>query len=106
MTDQDPNAPWVPENARPFLVGDRVRVRLSGECRHPKWKENGKVKRGHVAEEDGRVGRIEFFFQGVPSDGGHLMFVLYDEAIRWHEYSVVGTGYAAIELEHLDELPS
>lgn len=91
---RDLDAPYDPD---PLRAGDRIRVRLSGECR-------GEIIAGqrfpHFASEDGRTGEIRGCTPAT--EGGHDYDVYLDEipggtghlAYRW-------MGYARTELERL-----
>ncbi len=105
MIDQDNDLrPWVPEGAREFREGDRVRVRLSGECRARFTGIRGDTW-GHSAIEDGAVGivGIDPFFRN-PTTPSHAIKVLFDPPlIDWPNWvRLHGMGYAPSELELLE----
>lgn len=88
-----------------FRVGDRVRVRLNGECQAP-WTS---TVPGHDDAEDGMVGRVvhmpshlrtnpdvESHSVGVAFDGPGIVI---DGAWWW------GSAYAPEELELLPQAP-
>lgn len=104
---------WTPK------VGDRVRVRLSGECRQVFSSaldyNDGPVvgllpttPTRHVDEEHGLTGIVDVvlvantLFRGkpIPSDITHCFCVVFDEPLdgRWKMW---GGTYAACELELL-----
>lgn len=104
----DLNAPWVPASARPFRVGDRVRIRLSGECRRHPLPESlyGRLDIvGHHPNEDGLTGTVAMFLE--PIADGHMVYVGTDDTFD------IGSGketrrwisYAASELELLTPAP-
>ena len=84
--------PWTPK------IGQRVRVRLSGECQF--WGHR------HVFREDGAIATVERI---VPLDRnhGHGYEVLFDKP--WpcdpndSDTQLIGSPYAAIELEPVDD---
>jgi hypothetical protein len=83
--------PWQPR------LGDRVRVRLSAECRAP-WADEG-----HDPRYDGLSGTVAHF--PWSSDWpGHPYTVRFDVTLPTENpYEVLVGGYfAAIELEPLD----
>ena len=86
MPDTDFWQPWTPQ------PGQRVRVRLSGECR----LHDGPL--AWVRSADGMVGTVIERREGGPfckQFPGHVWAVLYDRAIDW----CTGATYAAAELE-------
>lgn len=113
LTDRDLDRPWVPENARPFVVGDRVRVRLSAECRKRVLVRSvitGKVVNGrgvgHRVESDGQIGTVIDWLPlfGPPKKRTHNILVRYDHPIPLggSQFSENGGGFAAIELELIE----
>lgn len=102
--------PWRP---RP---GDRVRIRLNGECEH-RYKFAG-IAGGppvyatgvpHRLElENGRLGRVIESQQWATDEDvhAHVYMVLYDDPIPtpWLSYGqdIAGQAYAAIELEQVE----
>ena len=106
--------PWHPE------VGQRVRVRLSGECRRPLHPEaparaEGGVEYGHPEEFDGAIGRVSDALKvyGLIAGFDYIQEVLDWNAKYGHYYNVEmempwpggwSDGcFAAIELEPIDE---
>lgn len=98
--------PWTPQ------LGQRVRVRLSGECREhfTAYQDDTPYFRPvpHYAEEDGRVGAVTEVRQ---DEQGHRFYVDFEEPFRlrrryelfrgWVSPRLMGACYAAIELEPL-----
>lgn len=96
--------PWLPQ------VGDRVRVRLSGECR---IEHDG--EKGHPAVIDGATGVVTTLHAPLClivgtclyADQGHGYFVDLDVPVSdlpdEPTNLLVGTHLAAIELEPLDD---
>jgi hypothetical protein len=94
---------WLPR----FQVGDRVRVRLSAECRQ-NWPTDNGHGDGHQGEEDGRPGVIDRLWPVTdhPDWGcqSHPYSVRYDQSFpsglrQSHYWS--GGWYAITELEPL-----
>lgn len=109
MIEQDLDRPWVPAGTRPFQIGDRVQIHLSGECRKD-WPNHryatqifdGQINHGHLAAEDGRRGQI------IPRDippthADHPYLVLLDEPIVYAGKSYVACSYAASELKLIQD---
>ena len=92
--------PWRP------AVGDRVRVRLSGEC---PWHElpDDLVPEATGTATSGYEGVVVPFPSDAPRDlpivaeGGHRIFVEFDTPRDMGDWTLVGAFYAAIELEPL-----
>jgi hypothetical protein len=106
FADVDPNAPWIPENARPFLVGDRVRVRLSPECRGMTVVEtrSSRAFSGvycHAQDTDGKVGIVNRI---LPERSPHEHEVVIDGGFHYLDLHFQADDFAASELEHLDEV--
>lgn len=104
LMDMEPEAvwePWQPE------VGQRVRIRLSGECpieyRHAEagYDRIRKVIEpvGHNPDESGRVGTVSAVQR--EERGGHYYMVDYDRLLWQDDMWWAGAVYAAIELEPL-----
>jgi hypothetical protein len=106
--DREPDTiwePWRPE------VGQRVQIRLSGECQHEATSvhlvtgvEMGRAY-GHPADLDGRTGQVGV--APTPSDlswsDGHVYAVYLDEPLLVADgVRVVGLALAACELIPLD----
>lgn len=104
-TDDDRPYEW-----RTFRVGDRVRVRLSGECpvvfKHS-VDGNGRVltlNTPHYPNEDGITGYIATVpFNRIIQGGSHPYYVEFDKPIRADGYWLAGGTFAATELEPLDD---
>ena len=99
---------WEPVT---FKVGNRVRVRLSGECQLEHQQDGpahrrGHIDRGHAPEEDGAIGTVLAYRDSPSTDWvaaqGHCIRVEFDDlvVIKGHPYS--GSYYAAAELELLE----
>lgn len=98
--------PWHPE------VGQRVRIRLNGECDIPTWWVKGEkvvdFGNGHLDIENNCVGTIiECPF--TERDGycrhvevGHPYAVVIDGGISQSGVRIRGAHYAALELEPVD----
>lgn len=71
--------------------GQRVRVRLSGECTH---------RYPHVADEDGHVGTV-MWVNEYAGDQGHTHMVWFDDPVRPFLLRLTGRVYAPSELEVL-----
>ena len=94
--------PWLPK------VGDRVQVRLRGECPHTldlKWGHTG----CHMPCANGATGVVGGIGQRSDATRGHRYTVYFNEPVRCHNdhpdlrhncYAMEG-HYAAIELEPL-----
>ena len=112
---------------RRFRMGERVRVRLSGECRTEVVYvcmrceddcDHDTERRGHDPAEDGAVGRIDSVPNDQPFDPESILgrAILRDPGFWAHEYAVefdapvhpagadpqMCIHYAANELEPLD----
>lgn len=101
--EPDLDQPWEPWQPK---VGDRVRVRLNGEC-HRRYHvmsllgTHSDVRYGHVPEEDGRIGTVAIG-PGRPSEPSHRFAVVYDVPMFSDGLPIVGGAYAAIELELIE----
>ena len=62
---------WEP--GRPFQVGDRVRIRLSGECTAPIFCRLCNTEAGHLAGIDNALARIDQYDHDA--DYGHHYIV-------------------------------
>lgn len=91
-------------------IGDRVQVRLSPECRHPRREvTTGKIERyGHYPEEHGAVGQVIPFPARAKPANQHDIAVWFDQAIaiqtepqQWEIMS--GGAYFIGELEPIDQ---
>lgn len=107
--------PWTPR------VGQRVRVRLSGECAARQHHHDTDARRvtlgpgGHYATEEGREGVIVACTRQLCAEWrrdhwGHGVHVIYDEPFEIEladgsAAKAIGQAYAAIELEPLEEVP-
>ncbi len=96
---------WTPK------VGDRVRVRLSPECqfRYLRAARDNKpisVNVGHAPEEDGATGTvIDLASHGLGwarPKASHPFTVDFDTRITLSDCYLIGSSYAASELEPLD----
>jgi len=92
---------WEP---RRFEVGQRVRVRLSPECRHQRiWLPSGLRLPGHAPEEDGQTGTVLMAIGFDPQSDSHTIPVGFDTWFAVAPGLVVRDAYfAAAELEPLD----
>lgn len=100
-----PIEPWQPQ------IGDRVRVRLNGECQAAFVSRFGTGQAfgtsSHIAESDGEIGTVSVFGELLISNPDHPFTVEFDKLI-WSASEAsffFGAAYAACELEPL-ELPS
>lgn len=91
---------WIP------ATGDRVKIRLSHECKHGRYaEETGKLEAvGHFAEEDGKIGTVFDYPSGYPVRNGHDVAVALDHYIEVKTISkrpalFVAGAYFAGELE-------
>lgn len=94
---------WMPPGLR-FEVGDRVRIRLSGECKKqwpPGWRHA--TVTGHVPEFDGVRGWIDRVRQG----DDHPIGVMFDRDVACSlcPSPAIGGWFAAAELIPLIEAP-
>lgn len=102
----DDTAAWEPEHLR-LRVGDRVRVRLSGECRlPPRYGDGGLLFDGqlHDQAEDGRVARIESIDEPGTAMDVHCYWVTFE--VPWvadDNVTVRHMAYARSELERLPD---
>lgn len=99
----DLDAPWLPEGARVPQPGDRVRVRLSGECRVRFALRDGAgepqgSQAGHFAVEDGKTGVVMRMID-YPH---HQYVVALDVPTVCAGMMIESIGYCAHELELLD----
>lgn len=108
QTEHNPHAPWRPEGMRDFVAGDRVRVRLSGECRAT-WMSYSLITnlptgpKAHHPLEEGRTGKVLRRPFGHPAQReDHPHFVWYDDPMSTGEGLMVGGSYAPNELELLE----
>jgi hypothetical protein len=96
---QDYYEPWVP------AVGQRVRVRLSGECRTPPHPESAAARVGNVGHApwtDGITGVV--MSDDNPYMGeGHRFLVAWDESYWYAQQWCTSAAYAAVELVPLDD---
>ncbi len=109
LTPEQLNQPVEPWHPKP---GDRVRVRVNGECTHSGPVEamltGDFLAEGgpHEEIEDGRPGVVVILPSTDASDVTHPYAVTYDEPF-WSERDqllIRGAHYAAAELEPLEEL--
>jgi hypothetical protein len=97
--------PWVPPGAREFQVGDRVKVRLSGECRltfRRQRMQSGQIFASgvtHEREADQQTGIIK---ECETFDDGHSLHVRFDEEIETPDGYLVLAWYAPSELDLLE----
>lgn len=99
-----PIEPWDPK------IGDRVRVRLNGECQVPLWRWSPlgvqSMNETHDHREHGQIGTVnqhpDWARQAVLL--GHPYAVWFDQPIRINTGLLVGACYAACELEPLDKV--
>jgi hypothetical protein len=101
-----PIEPWRPK------VGDRVRVRLNGECRvtFTAYGANDLIPRysrhdGHHIAEDGQHGTVQLWPSPIASCASHPYFVRFDSPIPMDDSDgrLHGSIYAACELEALTD---
>lgn len=102
--DRGPDTIWEPVR---FEVGDRVRVRLSGECKIAGEPGGPMATYGVVGcplEFDGLSGVVADVtgWRGREPIQGHHIHVLFDEAVLWQGHRVKGDIFAACELIPLD----
>jgi hypothetical protein len=101
---------WTPATLPRFKVGDRVRVRLSAECRaNGRFVSaaTGQIRmegiRGHLTVEDGRSGTVVAIVAGT-----HPLKVELDEPLPLNPLTgnrLRFSRYAPIELEPLEVTP-
>lgn len=103
---------WVPETARPFVVGDRVRVRLSGECTtngrqyNSRTGEIGISYQRHIPEEDGKTGTVIERPSYMAPAQRHYVSVEFDAVFSAGGFKrIVAATYAPAELELIQEAP-
>ena len=97
MDESDDLRPWVPPGVRPFKIGDRVRVRLSGECRLPQnVTTHGYVE--HYPEQNGMEGVVIDNVGWPSADPAHTYLVKLPP-VDFGSWGVGGGTFAAIELE-------
>ena len=93
--------PWHPE------VGQRVRVRLSGECRAPLEPLSGGLRVGatyrHPQEFDGLSGTVIETRDKFYENSGHQYHVQLDTHVWVNGEPFWLDHFAAIELEPIDE---
>ncbi len=101
---------WQPEGMRPFQVGDRVQVRLSGECQvegAPTSHDADHGFRGHRPAEHGMTGTVtrQKKDNQYLHTQGHLYQIDYDTSLKCALCDAVGGlgSYAAAELVLLEE---
>ena len=111
MNDVDLDAPYVPAGARPFEIGDRVRIRLSNECSFATRDENSpkaKTKAPHCPGCDGILGTVSNNgYLNIPEAalGAHTYFVVFKRGLKvtgWRR-PIWGDVFAANELELIEE---
>lgn len=95
LADMDPAGmwePWTPEK------GQRVRVKLSGECRGMYWPL---VAGGHEPAMNGKEGRV---YATWPDRSGHNYLVILDEpvAVEGFEKPLTHFQLSALEIEPLE----
>ena len=100
----DLDAPWQPWTPQ---VGDRVRVRLSGECRRendPNSPLSGAgVLEGHTLLRHGMTGTVDRLCRHSDCVRyGHVYTVILDEPIRLGDDEYRADCFAAAELEPLE----
>lgn len=111
MTDEQRfYEPWAP------AVGQRVRVRLSGECQAPVQPDTNfyrVITKGHHELIDGVTGEVcvhpDLNGSGdLYAEHGHFYDVRFDHGIKipGTPFVMVGDTFAAIELEPAEPLPS
>jgi hypothetical protein len=112
-TRPDDLRPYEPPGAPRFAIGDRVRVRLSGECRalFRRYSHLGETyhsetpARTHFEQEDGQTGAvIERPAARKRSNQGHDVLVEFDVPLDVPGSLMVAHGYAAAELEPLEDV--
>ncbi len=95
------------ERVAALQVGDRVRIRLSGECRltpDPGTVHAQSEVSGHDPREDGRTGFVkEIDVNNSLGVQGHPYGVFWDTLMECGPYFVRGDWYAAVELEKIGE---
>lgn len=101
---------WEPPGMWKPKVGDRVRIRLSAECRvspHPDSTYARAGLPGHLAWEDGRTGEVTTFplHESLVTQG-HRYTVLWDAPRTVNGERVDGGCYAACELTPLTDDPA
>ena len=105
----DLDRPWEPWAPR---IGDRVRVRLNGECREvfkSRNKRTGDVIHDlpHAQEHNGLTGTVIERPSHLPArkNGAHCFFVLLDDPPTSSPWGGTTTmaPFAAIELELLED---
>ena len=108
MGTLDDLRPWVPEGARQFQVGDRVRVRLSGECNVrsrgiSEWTNEyfGPVILGHPKVFNGLFGVVVADYSPDKPIPGHPVAVEFDHEVVLGLGLCVGSRFAPNELELL-----
>ncbi len=102
MIESEVWAPWQPK------VGDRVRVRLSGECRIeclPLSPQGMAGLLGHPNTVNGQVGTIIAGELAYYVHRGHPYKVQFDDPFQWNGRAWPSTHLAAVELEPLEEQP-
>jgi hypothetical protein len=104
--DQTFFEPWQPK------IGDRVRVRLNGECRFETFGMNrhgilSERKPSHREWEDGKTGTV-VLCRWIAEDGyclsdrwGHGIVIEYDTEVNRPDIFAKAGHYAACELEPL-----
>ncbi len=103
--------PWQPASAPTFQIGDRVRIRLSSECRalfrHFVPGSDAILRRGifaHLPQEENRIGTIiPRVLDRIPTNDTHCYLVRFDVPILLGRSRILSHGYAASELELLSE---
>jgi hypothetical protein len=93
-----------------FAVGQRVRIRVSAECRLAGTADSplsGAGLRGHHPDEDGMMGRV--IHRPIPDgilEQGHTVTVVWDSAIICDGARCSCGAYAPTELELIEPLPA
>ena len=113
-TDTNDLAPWVPAGAWVPKVGERVVIRLSGECDHPAVPGSVSAMTGlslHFPERDGAEGMVAEI-RIDPTTPGHCYGVKFKTPrLLWIGGQLVryircwGEFYALAELERLEPAP-
>jgi hypothetical protein len=94
VADGFDRTPWEPPGLT-FKVGDRVRIRLSAECRATFRYRPGE---GHPTFLDGLTGWIIDVYANHPARGHHYG-VVFDERVTVGEYDQGGEWLSGAELQ-------
>ena len=102
----DLDAPWQPWTPK---VGDRVRIRLSGECQ-AEVQAGSPMHRagmlsGHVPDEHGMTGTVDMVNSREYVRDQHPYLVQFDRPLFLGNDCSCGDLYAAAELEPLEPAP-